>query len=344
VLTINGRFRLGPQTGVQRVATELLSRLALNIREVQPAHRRNQLCGHAWEQAVLPARLNGQPLWSPCNTGPIAVASQVVTLHDAAVFDHPEWFSRSFLLVYRTLWPLLAKRSRRIVTVSQYSRDRLAAALGINAARIEVVANGVSPMFRPVPEAAAALVAERYGVVPGRYFATLSTIEPRKNLGLVLTAWERARVHCPSDMQLLVIGGGGASHVFARGNELATGEQVLRGGFVPDGDLPALIGGARALLYPSRYEGFGLPILEAMACGTAAVTTALTSLPEVGGDAALYIDPDDADGLAQLIGKLAASDAFCADRGEAGLARAAPFSWDAAAEQMRTILIRDLRL
>jgi glycosyltransferase involved in cell wall biosynthesis len=344
VLAVNARFREGARSGVQRVAHELLRRIAIDHREICPDPRLAVgTRGHAWEQVVLPLRTRSDPLWSPCNTGPIAITNQVVNFHDAAIFDHPEWFSPNFVRMYRALWPRLARRVRRIVTVSDHARTRIAASLGIPLDRIEVVWNGVSDEFRPAPQTAIDAVADRYGVVPQRYFVTLSTVEPRKNLPLVIDAWERTEGKIDRDLKLLVIGGAGVSHIF-RNAQLATGasDRLSVTGFVDEADLPALIGGAAALLYPSRYEGFGLPIAEAMACGTPALTTRLTSLPEVGGDAALYVDPDDPDDLAKTVVRLAESPAMRADYRALGLARAGLFGWDQAADKMRHILRRDL--
>jgi glycosyltransferase involved in cell wall biosynthesis len=272
------------------------------------------------------------------------VRSQVVTIHDAAVFDHPEWFSRQFVQTYRFILPRLARSARRIVTVSHFSRQRLAAALDLPPERIEVVHNAVSDHFAPATDPAIADATARYGVAPGRYFATLSTLEPRKNLALTLKAWEGARTRLPGDMRLLLLGGAGKANIFAGGDAPQDAPGVVRAGFVPDADLPALLGGAAALLYPSRYEGFGLPILEAMACGTPVITAHGSSLPEVGGSAALYIDPDDAEALAKAMITVAGEEALRSDLAAAGLAQARLFSWDRSAEQMRDILKRDLGL
>lgn len=343
-VSINARFRRSPQSGVQRVAVEILERLGLPHREIIPPEGTTGLRGHAWEQIVLPLRARGEPLWSPCNTGPLAVRSQVVTIHDAAVFDHPEWFSRQFVASYRFLLPRLARSARRVVTVSRFSRGRLAATLGVHEDGIDIVCNGVSDRFGPASATATADAAASYGVTPGRYFVTLSTLEPRKNLRTTIDAWEIARARLPGDMRLLLLGGAGAGRIFAGGDLPDAVGGIVRAGFVPDGDLPALLSGAVGLLYPSLYEGFGLPVLEAMACGTPVVTSSTTSLPEVGGDAALYVEPTDTRALADAMHRIATSTLLQSELRDAGIARARGFSWESSAARMRHILGRDLGL
>ncbi len=337
-IVVNGRFLGQRMTGVQRVAHEITRRLAVPHRVVRPAKGASGARGHGWEQMVLPARAAGGLIWSPCNMGPLAARRQVVTIHDAAVFEHPEWFSSRFGRVYRGLLPLLARRVARVVTVSHFSRDRLAEALGIDAARIAVVHNGVGDQFRPTPALHPALVP----IVGDRpYFATLSTREPRKNLQLVMRAWALARPRLPEDMVLLVVGGQGASAVFGDrpgAQPDGAGGGIIHTGYLPDDALPSLLSGAHGLLYPSLYEGFGLPALEAMACGTPAVTTRLTSLPEVCGEDALYVDPADPQDLADALVRLAGDPDLRADLGRRGLARSRQFNWDKAAKQMDEIL------
>lgn len=343
-IIVNGRYREQRLSGIQRVAHEIQTRLSLNHRVMAPVPARaHGAKGHAWEQTMLPLRAGGRLIWGPCNTGPLAYRNQVLTIHGAGVFDHPEWFSPTFVQVNTRLWPLLARRVRRLVTVSHFSQSRLSAVLGVPASKIDVVWNGVSPHFAPASPLQIAAARGAVGMEPDApYFATLSTIEPRKNLKLVLDAFARARPRLPPASRLLVMGPKGSVAVFGERETVSVSEAdgVLASGFVPDELLPPLLSGSMGVLYPSLYEGFGLPVLEAMACGAPAVTTRLTSLPEVGGDAAIYVDPVDADDLADILVRLAGSADMRRECSERGIARARAFTWEAAAARMDEILSR----
>ena len=172
-----------------------------------------------------------------------------------------------------------------------------------------------------------------------RYFLSVATREPRKNLILLLRAWAQIRDKLPADFRLLLVGKTGPGSIFAgSGEAIASDDRVIATGYVADSVLPVLLSGAEAMIYPSLYEGFGLPVLEAMACRTAVVTTALTSLPEVAGDAAIYVDPSDPAALAGRLLALAEDGDYRSEYAARGLARAGNFSWDAAARRMDDII------
>lgn len=342
-LVVNARFSRVRQTGVQRVATELSQRLSTERLLLSPARLATGFGGYFWEQVLLPPQLDGRLLWSPCNVGPVTVRRQIVTIHDAAVIDHPEWFSPAFVLACRSIWRRLVHTVRQIVTVSAFSRSRLALAFDIPEHRIEVVPNGVSEAFRPRPEAEVAQALSELSLANAPYFATLSSLEPRKNLRLVLQAWERARGRLPAGAKLLVIGARGAQQVFA-GDAGSPGlaEGVVELGYVPDALLPPLLSGALGVLYPSFYEGFGLPLLEAMACGAPVATTCNSSLPEVAGRAAIYVDAHDCEDLARAMIQMAESRSLREEMSERSIERAAHFSWRKSAEQFDQILTRHI--
>jgi glycosyltransferase involved in cell wall biosynthesis len=335
-LLINGRFLTQPQTGVQRAAREISIRLSGQNHLIQPRGPLPGPLGHAWEQTALALQATGGRLWSPCNSGPILARRHAVTIHDAAVLDHPEWFSPRFVALYRWLWPQLAKRAR-IITVSAYSRQRLAERLGLSESDITVVPNGVGAQFAPASADAIARARRHFGLDDRPYFMTLSTLEPRKNIGLALRAWKVAAAQL-GDARLLVLGAQGAAEVFASVGETEAPPGVIFTGRARDDILPALMSGSRGLIYPSLYEGFGLPLLEGMACGAPVITTRLTSLPEVGGEAALYVDAHDSPHLASTMVKLLESDELVRMRGAMGIIRAAQFSWARATLAMHGLL------
>jgi glycosyltransferase involved in cell wall biosynthesis len=342
-IVVNGRFRKQTMTGIQRVAQAINERLQTPREVIEPSGSGHGVRGHLWEQLVLPARAKGRIIWGPCNVGPVMTAAQILTIHGAGVFDHPEWFSRSFATLNQTLWPVLARKARRIVTVSHFSQARLSEHLGIPKSRIDVIWNGVDETFAPASPAAVDRELQRLGLGGRPYFVTLSTIEPRKNLKLAFKAWSLARAALPRGSVLLVIGGRGASSVFAQGGAESGAEvdpSIVFTGYVEESVLPRLISGAIALIYPSLYEGFGLPVLEAMACGTPAITTRLTSLPEVGGEVAIYVDPHDPHDLAKQLSRLASSPELRADLAAQGVERAKLFTWEKAARQMDEVFRR----
>jgi glycosyltransferase involved in cell wall biosynthesis len=331
-IAVNARVIAFARGGQQRVTEEILRRLP-DAEAIAPATPLGGAKGHLWEQFVLPTKLKGRVLWSPSATGPLIVRRQVLTLHDVAYLDAPEFFSASFRRAYAILTPLLARRVAALVTVSEFSRQRIAARLGLAAERIRVIENGVSDTFRAhAPEEIAATRAALD--LPARYLLVQATSDRRKNLARLAQAWSRALPVLPEDLMLVVTGHRGRSHVFGEGPEVDEGLFRARFlGFVAEEHLGPLTAGAEAFLFPSLYEGFGLPVIEAMACGTPVMTSNVTSLPEVAGDAALLIDPTDVDAIAAAIVRIASDGELRENLKRRGEARARLFSWDRAAEK-----------
>ena len=332
--TVNGRFQGRRMTGVQRYAREITTRIADCVEVVSPRNWSAGVRGHLWEQGVLPRLTRGGLLWSPCNTGPLTVRRQVVTIHDCAFVDCPEGFSRAFGGWYRWLIPRLARRVRRIIAVSRFTAGRLAELCGVSARQIEVIPNGVDSHFQP---ADAGVVDElrRRLALPQRYVLSVGTLEPRKNLKRLLAAWEQLPAEL-GDVGLVLAGATGRQFRSAGIEQLPTGVRLT--GYVEDADLPVLYSGAEAFIYPSLYEGFGLPVLEAMSCGTPVICSRTTSLPEVAGDAALLVDPCDAESIADAISRLLTDAELRREFGARGLERAKQFSWDQAAAATAEVL------
>ncbi|MEK6750885.1 MAG: glycosyltransferase family 1 protein [Chloroflexota bacterium] len=325
-LAINARFRHRRITGVGRYAHEISKRLTLPKRFIEPGHSTGQVGGHLWEQFILPAKIqNGDVLWSPANAGPWLVKKQVVTIHDASVFDHPEWFNPTFAAWTRLSWKILARRARALITVSEFSRQRLKHHLNLPDEKIHVIYNGVGEPFEPQSAGRAAAVKEKYGIRKP-YFLFVGTLEPRKNLHTLLKAWEQLNL---KTHELFLAGTEGL--VFSSASHAKSVTCVL------DEDLPALYSGAAAFVYPSLYEGFGLPVLEAMACETPVITSNTTAFPEIFGDAALLIDPARPEDIIRAMQEIIENNSLANTLRERGMKKARELSWEKSTVKTETI-------
>jgi glycosyltransferase involved in cell wall biosynthesis len=264
---------------------------------------------------------------------PLRQVPTVLTVHDLIFRLFPQHHKRLNYWYLNAAMPVYCRRANAIIAVSQATKGDLVHFYGLDPAKIIVVHEAAAPHFAPSPPAQIAQVGARYGL-PDRYLLHVGTIEPRKNLNRLLEAVARLR-RAGEDVQLVVVGSKGWLYqgFFRRLEELALGDVVRLPGYIPDADLPALYSGARLVAVPSLYEGFGLPVLEAMACGAPVVCSDVSSLPEVGGDAARYFDPTDVDGMADAILAVWRDESLREGMRQQGLARAARFSWDRAAQE-----------
>ena len=348
IWTINGRFLTQPQTGVQRYAGEITraidARLAgdedlrrrirwemllpadcavLPRYEAITVRRSKRGRGYAWEQTVLPSKATGG-LVNFANLGPLAHGRQIVCLHDANVFLEPSSYSRGFRLAYRALFPLLARRARAVTTVSRFSADMLKR-FGVTGARpSEVIPNGHEHALRWNASASRFAAPDAF---KRPFVFALGSRAKHKQLDLLLGL---APALDARGIDLYV--SGGTSSIFAT-TALPRTSNVFPVGFVSDDDLAALFSRALCFAFPSRTEGFGLPLLEAMVHGAPIVAAACASMPEVCGDAALYAPPDDPAVWLKRIDQLAADADLRGALRARGKARCTLFSWDDGAER-----------
>jgi glycosyltransferase involved in cell wall biosynthesis len=315
----------------------MLDHMGSTVEEIRPTRAIAGLPAHAWEQSVLPFSIRDAVLWSPTNTGPLAMSRQVVTIHDVVPLDHPEWLNPRFAVLHRWLIPRIVRRAAHVITVSEFTRQRLIHHTGLNPEKVSMVYNGVDPRFSPRPEKEIRHVSEVLSLPSRRYVLALGSIEPRKNLVRLVEAWGKLLHRLPGDIWLVITGAAGRSLVYKKVS-LPSLPRVHFTGHINDEHLPALYSGALVFVYPSVYEGFGLPPLEAMACGTPVVTGDRTSLPEVIGGAGLSVDPYNTDEIASALERLICSDDLRRFYSASGRERSQCFSWQKAGATTLRIL------
>jgi glycosyltransferase involved in cell wall biosynthesis len=320
---------------VERWTAEVIGRLPAlapgRYVVAQPPPRvRRRLMAQAWEQVALPARaarIGASLIFSPANLAPLGWPRNVLVMHDAAVLREPTAYSTAYRAWHAGFGLACARRALSVVTVSQFSRGELTALGGIRPDRITVIPGGVSDRFTPGADPAPATVRH---ALARPYVLTIATADARKNLAALEPV-----AAALGDQGIELVWAGDSRPYFAN---VAGASGVRALGYVADADLPGLYTGARAFVLPSRYEGFGLTCLEAMASGTPVVAANRAALPETCGDAALLVDPDDPTALVRAV-TAAATDASVRDRLRvAGLERARRFTWTATAARVNTLL------
>jgi glycosyltransferase involved in cell wall biosynthesis len=352
---VNGRFLSQPVTGVQRFSAEIVGAIDALIGQgewpetslltphfdserssesrVASGRLRERFVGerhgHLWEQIDLPRAARGGVLVNLGNTAPLlAGRGQVVVIHDAGVFDTPSSYSWKFRLWYKSLQRALAKAGAQIATVSEFSRQRIAACLGIDPARITVIYEGADHILR-TPADPQTLT--RHNLCAGQFALVVGSRVAHKNLaGLTEVAQALQR----RGMVIAVAGGGNKEVFQATGDALA----ARRLGRTTDAELRALYENAACLLFPSRYEGFGLPPVEAMACGCPVIASRGGAVEEVCGDSALYFDTEAPQSLTLAVERLLEEPGLAADLRARGLQRAGALSWVASARKLGDVV------
>lgn len=284
-------------------------------------------------------------LFVPAHVVPLLHPPTVVTIHDVGYRAFPETHTarRRLELELTTRWSLRA--ARHVITISHATKRDLINWYGADPNRITVTHLGCSSIFTPPadPRAVAAITAH-YGLGQRPYLLYIGTVQPRKNLSRMIDALALT-IAAGYDLDLVIAGKRGwlSEPIARRAGELGITNRVHFTGFVADADLPALLAGALAFVFPSLYEGFGMPVVEAMACGTPVITSTSSSLPEIAGDAALLVDPLDTNAIAAAIMRLSDDDDLRATLRQRGLARARLFNWETCARQTLAVLLQQSR-
>ncbi len=292
-----------------------------------------------WEQALQPPLLMAggiDLLHAPVNVLPLALpVPAVLTIHDLSFLRFPATFSPAKRRYQTALTSFSARRARLVLTDSEHTRRDVIALLGVPAARVRTVYPGVTESFRPpTPEQLAAF--RRRRGLPEHFFVHVGTLQPRKNLERLITAFARFKRSTGQPHALMLVGGKGWLYegLLQQSRRERVEGSVHFVGFAAPDEVPLWYAAADVMVFPSLYEGFGFPIVEAMACGTPVLTSTASCLPEAAGDAAERFNPFDVDGLAAALARLAAEPERRLELRRRGLAQAAKFTWERTAQDV----------
>ncbi|MBB6112432.1 Glycosyltransferase involved in cell wall bisynthesis [Mucilaginibacter lappiensis] len=339
-ILINARFLTQKLTGVQRFAVEI----AKQIKQIMPSvvfvtpaniiHKElfielgakiiGSNKGVLWEQVDLPLFLikSGKPLLiNLCNLAPLFYSNQVITLHDVAFFVNPAWFSKKFVSYYKFLIPQISKKAKLIFTVSHFSKSEIIKYINVDPEKIKVIYNSVSDL----PEVS------KHEIDYGRYVLIVGSIDKRKNITNLIAAFN---LILQKDFKLIIVGDVNAIFNNTGNENFKKQDDIVFLGRVNDTELAGLYSNALMFVYPSLYEGFGIPPLEAMAYGCPTIVSDIDSLKEICGDASLYVDPYNIEDISKSINLLAQDRALrnnLISRGRQNINR---FSWKDSAKQI----------
>lgn len=288
-----------------------------------------------WLNFILPLQLKRKKvdvIHMPVFYAPvIKVCRTVVTIHDMIWFDHPEYFpiwQRHFMKMFV---PIAAKKADAIITVSDSTKKDIIQKLGIQPEKISVTHLGIAKQFGIIDETEVLKTKSKYGL--HKYVLVVGSVEPRKNLERILQAFKNISIMYP-DLLFVHVGSGmwNSESVFKEVKRLGLGNSVRFIWHASQKDLAALYNGALFLAFPSLYEGFGLPVIEAMSCGCPVITSTLSSLPEIAGDAAILVDPYNTSQITQAMELILSEDSIRKEYSRKGIARAHEFSWEKCAQ------------
>lgn len=268
----------------------------------------------------------------PANVGSVfPMRNMVVTIHDLTYFLEPGWYRYERARYYRAAVARSARLAARIIAVSRATASDIVRLLRVPEEKVAVVNQGAHERFRPVEPERREPVRRKYGL-PNRYVLYYGTIEPRKNLVRLIQAWSRIAAELEHHLVIAGRTGWKTDAIFGEARRSPYATRIVFPGYIEDDDLPAVLSGADAIALPSLYEGFGNAISEGMACGAPVLTSNVSSMPEVAGDAAMLVDPFDVDSIAHGLRRLLTDDALRADLIDKGMARAKTLSWTRTAE------------
>lgn len=350
ILYVNGKFLSQPVTGVQRYAHDVVSawddalgegridssRFAIRVVPPRgilkcPPYRhisivRSAVSGKLWEQCELPLRTLGALMFSPYAAAPLAKRRHIVTIHDAGVLATPQQYSFVFRAYYAAAYKWMSRNSLKILTVSQFSKEEIKRYCAIPSEKIVVVHPGCDHLLK-VP--ANDEVLKRFGLESGRFVLGVSSRSPIKNFEGLAQAW---RLLGRRELKL-AIAGRTNGRVF-RNSDQNSDSAINWLGYVSDGELRALYEAAAVFVYPSFYEGFGYPPLEAMSCGCPVLVSKCSALPESSGDAAVYCDPSSPEDIADKIASIVGDSSYSRMLREKGKQHAAQFTIRATASRL----------
>jgi len=339
----------------ERLATHLLAQQNLQVTLFYNAHSGHQLPKtlqaaparaislgqYGWRLSVFASQIVRRPIYARHTTGNrlyhatehllpyLPAIPTVLTVHDLIFEEYPEHHTRLNRLFLQTAMPLFVKAADVIIAVSQQTRRDLIARYSTPAEKIHVIYEGIDPRFQPASHSEIMAIRNERS-----YLLMVGTLDPRKNHATAFRALARLKAR-GIEQQLVIVGGTGwlFEPVRALVDELGLNDAVIFAGYVPDEDLPALYSGADCLLLPSLYEGFGFPVLEALACGTPVVCSNTSSLPEVAGDVAIQVDPTDDAALAAAIQRVLSEPGLADSMSRRGPLHARQFSWEQCAAE-----------
>ncbi len=310
------------------------SRLSYSVLQARPSI--------LWRHVALPLQMRKDQCdlhFSPSYFVPmLKVCPHVVVVHDISFKAHPEWFAKDKRMFFDGIFWRKVAKAEAIITVSEYSKAEIVKHLGVDADRIRVILEDAESGFIPLrDQARLSAVKEKYGL-PQDFVLTVGALHTRRNVPRLFEALARLEKETGSPVDVVVVGSQAPFSPVVNIAELA-GQYGLRGrvlhlDYISEEDLVLLYNACTMLAYPSLYEGFGLPVLEALACGTPVACSNVTSIPEVAGDAALYFDPYDTDDMAKVLGQVWSEPARREELSRAGIDRASAFSWREASREL----------